>query len=251
MEAVEETQVGEQMMNSAKSNGSTAKGRKAGPKKEIPYPDAAAIARILGIKKKIRSGRDLHDLILRGLPKDCLQRCASRVTSDPREQRKVIHLVIPPSTYRRRTGALTFVESDNAARLARVIATALYVWNDEEAAGRFLTSFHPMLGETPIEMCDTDPGTQCVEEILWSLFHGIPGGGGRKTDAEARKDLARYERLFEFSLKVIKDKEKARAWFSRKNPALQGRTPFECCLTAKGASEVEEILAQLHNRIFD
>jgi len=238
-------------MNKTKSKRLEAGPGKPGTTGNIPFPDAAAVARVLGIRTKIRSGRDLPDLVLRGLPKRCLQRCASRVTSDPGAQRKIIHRIVPPSTYRRRKRNLTSVESDRTSRLARVIATALYVWNDEEAAGRFLTSFHPMLGETPIEMCTTDPGTQWVEEILWNLFHGIPGSGGRRADAVARRELARYERLFDFSLKVIRDKNTARAWFSRPNPALKGRTPFACCRTAQGAREVENILAGLHAGVFD
>jgi len=238
-------------MKKAKSKRLEAKVLKAGSIRDTPFPSSATIAQILGIKKGIRTGWDLHDQILRGLPKDCLQCCASRVTSDPRKQMGLIHQVIPPSTYRRRKRTLTFVESDRIARLARVIATAIYVWNDEKSAGRFLTSFHPMLGETPIEMCTTDPGTQWVEEILWNLFHGIPGSGGRRADAVARRELARYERLFDFSLKVIRDKNTARAWFSRPNPALKGRTPFACCRTAQGAREVENILAGLHAGVFD
>lgn len=237
-------------MNRTKSKHMKAKGGKGRPTKETPYPGAAAIAGILGIRKKIHSVWALRELIVQGLPKECLQRCASRVTSDPREQRRVIHQIVPPSTYRRRKETLTFVESDNTARLARVISIANYVWNDEEAAGKFMTSYHPMLGEIPIRMCNTDPGTQCVEEILWSLFHGIPGAGGRRTDDAARKQLARYERLLEFSLKVIKNKETVKDWFLRPNSSLRGRTPLECCSTDQGAREVKQILAELYSGAF-
>ena len=61
----------------------------------------------------------------------------------------------------------------------------------------------------------------------------------------------RYEQLLELSLKVIKDRETAVAWFSRPNPALGGRTPLECSRTVKGAQKVERILAELHNGVFD
>jgi putative toxin-antitoxin system antitoxin component (TIGR02293 family) len=175
MAAMEETQVGERGMNKTKSKRLEAGPGKPGTTGNIPFPDAAAVARVLGIRTKIRSGRDLPDLVLRGLPKSCLQRCASRVTSDPGAQRKIIHRIVPPSTYRRRKRNLTSVESDRTSRLARVIATAVSVWNDEETAGRFLTSIHPIPGATPLDLCDTDSGTRRVEEILWVL-HSRKGG---------------------------------------------------------------------------
>ena len=66
-------------------------------------------------------------------------------------------------------------ERQRTERLARVIATAEYVWNDSEAAKRFLSTPHVELGHrTPLETASTELGAQQVEEILSRLLHGLP-----------------------------------------------------------------------------
>ncbi|MEW6721037.1 MAG: antitoxin Xre/MbcA/ParS toxin-binding domain-containing protein [Thermodesulfobacteriota bacterium] len=136
---------------------------------------AAAIADVLGIKDKVRSLRDLQAEVERGLPKASLQRCVTLIISDPKEQKKIIYRIVPSATYHRRKRILKIEESEKTERLARVIATANHVWNDEEDARRFLTSPHPMLGmKTPIEVSHTELGARRIEEMLWNLFHGLP-----------------------------------------------------------------------------
>ena len=65
-------------------------------------------------------------------------------------------------------------ESARAERLARVFATAEYVWNSEDDARTFLNTAHPMLqGQTPLEVSMTELGARRVEELLWRLYYGI------------------------------------------------------------------------------
>ena len=59
-------------------------------------------------------------------------------------------------------------------RLARVIATAEQVWNSADDARAFLATGHAMLGgKRPIEVALTELGARRVENLLWSLFHGV------------------------------------------------------------------------------
>lgn len=135
---------------------------------------AAAIADVLGLHSKVHSLQDLQKIVERGLPKSTLRTCVTRVVSDPKEQWRAIYRIIPSATYRRRKRSLKLGESEKTERLARVIATAYYVWDDEEDAKRFLTSPNPNLEmKTPIETSHTELGARRIEELLWGIFYGL------------------------------------------------------------------------------
>lgn len=81
---------------------------------------------------------------------------------------------MPEATYKRRRNKLTAEESGRAERLARVYATAQYVWDSDEDARTFLHTPHPMLsGQTPLDVSMSELGARRVEELLWKLFYGI------------------------------------------------------------------------------
>lgn len=86
----------------------------------------------------------------------------------------MLHQVIPEATFKRRRDHLKPEESERTERLARVIATAHYVWDDEAEARRFLITPHAELdGVRPIEVALTELGARRVEELLWKLFYGV------------------------------------------------------------------------------
>lgn len=136
---------------------------------------AARVAKVLGLPR-IHTLRELSERVSRGLPKSALNRVLlSAAGDDPTERRRLLQRVIPLATYKRRRLCLKLEESERTERLARVIATAEYVWEgDKEGAHEFLTSPHPMLdGQRPIDAALTDLGAREVENILASLFYGI------------------------------------------------------------------------------
>jgi len=136
---------------------------------------ATAIADVLGIRSKVHSLRDLQKIVERGLPKSTLRYCVTSVVNDPKEQWKTVYRIIPSATYKRRKRHLKLEESEKTERLARVIATAYYVWNDKEDAKRFLNYPHPNLEmKTPIETSHTELGARRIEELLWGIFYGLP-----------------------------------------------------------------------------
>jgi len=133
------------------------------------------IAKVLGLPTSIRSLGELAAAVAAGLPKAALRACVEHVSTTPTERRKLLYRVVPEATYKRRRGQLKPEESARTERLARVIATAEYVWNDAEDARRFLNTPHPELASaTPIERALTELGARQVEELLWKIFYGLP-----------------------------------------------------------------------------
>jgi putative toxin-antitoxin system antitoxin component (TIGR02293 family) len=87
---------------------------------------------------------------------------------------ETLYRMIPEATYKRRREHLKSEESERTERLARVIATAEYVWDDQKDAQRFLTTAHAQLdGQRPIDIALSELGARRVEELLWKLYYGI------------------------------------------------------------------------------
>jgi len=135
----------------------------------------ARIAEVMGLRRKIRSLGELATVVREGLPKSALKASVARVFPEGREQTDMLYRVIPEATYKRRRDQLKAEESERTERLARVIATAEYVWDDDAEARRFLTTAHSQLeGQRPIDVALTELGARRVEELLWKLFYGLP-----------------------------------------------------------------------------
>jgi putative toxin-antitoxin system antitoxin component (TIGR02293 family) len=133
------------------------------------------IADVMGLPQRIRSLSDLADAVRSGLPKSALRASASRLFPTAAAQTELIHSVIPEATFKRRKDLLKPDESERTERLARVIATAQYVWDDDEDARRFLITPHSELaGQRPVDVALTELGARQIEELLWKLFYGLP-----------------------------------------------------------------------------
>lgn len=132
------------------------------------------IAHILGLSG-VHSLRQLTEKVSQGLPKSALERVLRMASGDSAERQRLLQSIIPLATYRRRKRVLKLEESERTERLARVIATANYVWNgDKNGAHEFLMTPHPMLDDQrPIDVALTELGAREVEDILGSLFYGI------------------------------------------------------------------------------
>lgn len=136
---------------------------------------AERIAGVLGVDHKIHSLQALARLVAKGLPKTAVRAVAARIFSTPGEQRELMQHLVPEATYKRRKGSLKPEESERAERVARVIATAEFVWNDREDAREFLLKPHPLLeNQRPIDAALTELGARQAEEVMWQLFYGLP-----------------------------------------------------------------------------
>ena len=136
--------------------------------------DPSRIAKLLGIRSRVTTVAQLEQQIAAGLPKASLSAVARYVYGTSPDATALMQRVVPPATFHRRGEDLKPQEGERVERLARVIATAEYVWDSAEDAKAFLATEHAMLqGERPIEVALTELGARRVENLLWSLFYGV------------------------------------------------------------------------------
>jgi putative toxin-antitoxin system antitoxin component (TIGR02293 family) len=141
--------------------------------------EPSSIAAVMGgpqvLGRSVRSVQDLSEAVARGLPKDALRRTVRRVFPQPKEANEILYRIIAPATYKRRRGRLKAQESERTERLARIIASAEFVWNNAEKAHRWLVKPHPELRRVPpIERALTELGARQVEDLLDRIFYGLP-----------------------------------------------------------------------------
>ena len=119
----------------------------------------------------------LHRMVAHGLKAADLDGISRVIGSTAGAAAEVRRAVVPDSTWKRRKGkSLSPTESDQTARLARVTAFALDVWDgDLDSVREFFALQHPELGgERPIDAMLTDSGARLVENILNRLKYGLP-----------------------------------------------------------------------------
>ena len=136
--------------------------------------EPAKVAKVLGLRRKVASVEQLEQQVEAGLPKSSLGAVARHVYGSSPDAAALMQKVIPAATFHRRGEELKPQEGERVERLARVIATAEHVWDNVDDARSFLTTGHPMLGrKRPIEVALTEQVARRVENLLWSLFHGV------------------------------------------------------------------------------
>jgi putative toxin-antitoxin system antitoxin component (TIGR02293 family) len=143
-------------------------------------PQAEELFKTLGgstvFKKHLQSTEDVRAMIHKGFPYRSLEFVLSKFHLDLPRMSRI--LSVPPRTMARRKAEqrLTAQESDRLARLARILSHASTVFGSEDKASTWLTRPHRVLeGTAPIELLDTDLGTQVVEAMLGRIEHGVIG----------------------------------------------------------------------------
>lgn len=134
----------------------------------------AQIGNVMGLLPLPVTMADLESRVQTGLPKSALTAGVQHIATDTSAARQLRDLVIPEASFKRRRDRLTPEESARTERLARVYATAEYVWNNEQAARTFLATSHPFLeGRKPLNVSMTEIGARRVETLLWQIFYGV------------------------------------------------------------------------------
>ena len=136
------------------------------------------IAEVLGgeevLKGPVHSFFELEWAVEEGLPKTALKNVANFISSS-QNRSQFIYQVVPEGSYKRRRSHLSLKESERTERLARVIATAIHIWDNPKQAKEFLITPHPFFKERPpIEVAFSELGARQVEEHLWGIFYGLP-----------------------------------------------------------------------------
>lgn len=139
---------------------------------------AERVADVLGgravLKRPVRTWRELEDAVSEGLPKRALQVVASRALPDGSPASALVYRIVPIATFKRRT-RLTPEESARTERLARIVALAESLWDEQDDAREFLNRPHPLLDErSPLDVAATELGARRVEQLLRSVEQGLP-----------------------------------------------------------------------------
>ncbi|HUX79402.1 MAG TPA: antitoxin Xre/MbcA/ParS toxin-binding domain-containing protein [Alphaproteobacteria bacterium] len=123
---------------------------------------------------RLLSGSDLVDLVHKGLPSASASFVLKNGVLSKAEFYK---LIASDRTFARRLHEkkLSSTESDKLTRFIRVRAFAADVFGDEKEADLWLREKNLLLNNNrPLDMLDTDSGSQLVENILGRIAHGIP-----------------------------------------------------------------------------
>lgn len=133
------------------------------------------IAAVMALVPAPHSFAELEGMVRLGLSKSALHLSVGHVGRTADERKIILHSIIAEATYKRRSVRLTPGESERVERLARVFATAQYVWDDAAQAREFLHAVHPLLeSRTPLAVSMSELGARRVEALLWQLFYGLP-----------------------------------------------------------------------------
>ena len=118
---------------------------------------------------------DALTLVRSGLPFAALENLVHAIGAPQKEIASVVGIPATTLARRRKSGRLTSIESDHVVRVARLCAMARGLMaGDEEAAGRWLTTPHRLLGdETPLRRASTETGGREVERLIGQLRHGV------------------------------------------------------------------------------
>jgi putative toxin-antitoxin system antitoxin component (TIGR02293 family) len=124
--------------------------------------------RVLG--RRVRVMDDLRRAVEAGLPVQTLTEVTQHLGGAELRYR-----IVPKATLHRRKTKLTPAESERVERLARVIALAEQVWEDEGLAREFLMSPQTRLGGVrPVDMARSELGARQVEDLLWEMEYSLP-----------------------------------------------------------------------------
>ena len=129
----------------------------------------------IGIKSK--NIDDLIRKIQRGFPVSSFEKLRRKLDVSDNLLSQVINIPKRTLTRRKQQGRLNVVESEKVLRIARLYDKALEVFEDEEAAEKWLKEPARGLGGViPLEYAKTELGAQEIEKLLIRIEHGVfPG----------------------------------------------------------------------------
>lgn len=124
--------------------------------------------RVLG--RRVRVMDDLRRAVEAGLPVQTLSE-VTRHLGGP----ELRYRIVPKATLHRRKTKLSPAESERVERLARIVALAEHVWEDQALAREFLMSAQPRLSdERPVDLARSELGARQVEDLLWEMEYSLP-----------------------------------------------------------------------------
>jgi putative toxin-antitoxin system antitoxin component (TIGR02293 family) len=127
-------------------------------------------------KRQVHSANDVRAMIHKGLPYKSVEAIAAKYHLDLARMMSIISVSPRTMARRKEEQRLSAQESDRLARVARILAYATEVFGTDTKASTWLTRVNRVLdGTAPIDLLDTDLGTQVVESMLGRIEHGVIG----------------------------------------------------------------------------
>lgn len=126
------------------------------------------------VRSTLRNELDYVELVRRGIPYRAFRAALERL--DLNEKDVLAALRLAPRTMARRpeSGVLKEVESERVLRLARVATEAEDVLGSWPSAKSWLLSPNRALeNRRPLDLLDTDVGTESVRDTLGRIAHGV------------------------------------------------------------------------------
>ena len=126
----------------------------------------------IGIKPQ--NATQLIARIKKGLPLKTFEQLCKNLALPEKELCRILN--IPPSTLARRkkSGHLSFEESERVFRIARLYDKAVEVFKQPKLGRKWLKEPAWALGDAaPLEYAETELGAKEVEELLGRIEHGV------------------------------------------------------------------------------
>lgn len=109
-----------------------------------------------------------------GLPIGTFQELCKCLAMSEKELSGILKIPSTTLARRKRSGRLSFEESERVYRLARLYDKALQVFEHTESALRWLKEPAWALGDiSPLAYADTEVGAKEVEDLLGRIEHGV------------------------------------------------------------------------------
>jgi len=141
---------------------------------------AEQVANVLGghriLGRRVTRMRELDSIVREGMPKSALDTLIDALGASKHGDFAVQlrNKIVPRATYNR-VDRFNLQVGETTERMARLFAMALSIFDDAEAAVRFMASPHPELDDrAPFEVALTEIGGREVEEVIERGLHGLP-----------------------------------------------------------------------------
>jgi putative toxin-antitoxin system antitoxin component (TIGR02293 family) len=121
-----------------------------------------------------QSSAKLIAKIKEGLPVKAFYRLCSNLDISEKALAKTLNIAISTLARRKKSGQMTFGESERIFRIARIFDRAVEVFGDEQMGRTWLKEPAWALGDiTPLEFAETELGAQEIDDLLGRIEHGV------------------------------------------------------------------------------
>ncbi len=112
--------------------------------------------------------------IKKGLPLRTFEQLCKNLALPEKELSKTLNIALSTLARRKKSGQLSFEESERVFRLARLFDKAIEVFKDSDMARKWLKEPSWALGDlAPLHYADTELGAKEVEDLLGRIEHGV------------------------------------------------------------------------------